>query len=73
MAVTVGGTAVPIRADLLDPQDLPRLVEELWGMHFMSTRNKHARDGSAGSLLGAFDFHQPPRAPMLLNPRATCP
>ena len=52
---------------------VPRLVEELWGMHFMTTRNKHARDGIAGSLLGAFDFNQAPRAPMHLTPRAKCP
>ncbi|MGE5184387.1 MAG: alkaline phosphatase family protein [Acidobacteriota bacterium] len=51
---------------------VPRLVEELWGMKFMSTRNAHARDGIAGSLLDAFDFSQPPRAPLLL-PRRTCP
>ncbi|MEO6419128.1 MAG: alkaline phosphatase family protein, partial [Polyangiaceae bacterium] len=52
---------------------VPRLVEELWGMKFMSTRNKHARDGSAGSLMGAFDFTQPPRPPLLLTPRPVCP
>jgi phospholipase C len=52
---------------------VPRLVEELWGMKFMSTRNQHARDGIAGSLLGAFDFAQKPRPPMILTPRASCP
>lgn len=51
---------------------VPRLVEELWGMKFMSTRNAHARDGVAGSLLGAFDFGQAPRPPMILTPRS-CP
>ena len=51
---------------------VPRLVEELWGMKFMSTRNSHARDGHAGSLLGAFDFTQAPRPPMIL-PTRTCP
>ncbi len=51
---------------------VPRLVEELWGMRFMSTRNAHARDGVAGSLLDAFDFSQAPRAPLLLAKR-TCP
>jgi phospholipase C len=51
---------------------VPRLVEELWGMKLMSKRNAHARDGVAGSLLGAFDFAQAPRPPMLLTPRS-CP
>ena len=51
---------------------VPRLIEELWGMKFMTTRNGHARDGHAGSLLGAFDFSQTPRSPMLL-PTGSCP
>jgi phospholipase C len=51
---------------------VPRLVEELWGMSFMSKRNAHARDGVAGSLLGAFDFGQTPRPPMIL-PTRSCP
>ncbi len=52
---------------------VPRLVEELWGMHFMTTRSKRARDGIAGSLLGAFDFNQAPRDPVILTPRDKCP
>ena len=51
---------------------IPRLVEELWGMPFMSTRDPHARDGTAGSLMGAFDFGQAPRPPLVLNKRV-CP
>ena len=51
---------------------VPRLVEELWGMKLMSKRNAHARDGVAGSLMGAFDFSQPPRDPLILQ-RRTCP
>ena len=51
---------------------VPKLVEQLWGMSFMSTRNKNARDGVAGSLLGAFDFSQAPRPPLLLDTRS-CP
>ncbi len=51
---------------------VPRLVEELWHMKFMTTRNAHARDGIAGSLLDAFDFTQTPRDPVLLQTR-TCP
>jgi hypothetical protein len=38
----------------------------------MSTRDEHARDGSAGSLMEAFDFTQTPRDPLLLQTR-TCP
>jgi phospholipase C len=51
---------------------VPKLVEELWGMEFMSKRDPHARDGSAGSLMGAFDFNQAPREPLLLE-KHTCP
>ena len=51
---------------------VPRLVEELWGMDFMTTRDPLARDGLAGSLLDAFDFGQAPRAPFLLKTHA-CP
>jgi phospholipase C len=51
---------------------VPRLVEELWGVPFMTTRDPHARDGTAGSLMGAFDFTQAPRAPFPLTTR-TCP
>ncbi len=46
---------------------VPRLVEELWGMDFMTKRDPHARDGTAGSLMGAFDFQQTPRDPLFLN------
>jgi phospholipase C len=51
---------------------IPRLVEELWGMPFMSATDPDARDGTAGSLLEAFDFTQPPRAPLVLATHA-CP
>jgi phospholipase C len=51
---------------------IPRLVEELWGMPFMTTRDPHARDGHAGSLMAAFDVQQAPRAPLMLTTR-TCP
>jgi phospholipase C len=50
---------------------VPRLVEELWGMPFMTTRDPHARDGVVGSLMDAFDFAQAPRAPLPLATR-TC-
>jgi len=51
---------------------VPRLIEDLWGMSYMSTRDPHARDGQAGSLMDAFDFKQAPRAPLLLDQHA-CP
>jgi phospholipase C len=51
---------------------VPRLVEELWGMPFMSATDPDARDGTAGSLLPAFDSTQPPRAPRVLATHA-CP
>ncbi len=51
---------------------VPKLVEELWGIPFMSTREPHARDGMAGSLMASFDFNQTPRAPLFLQ-KHTCP
>ncbi|MDB4996430.1 MAG: phospholipase, partial [Myxococcaceae bacterium] len=51
---------------------IPRLVEELWGVPFMTTRDPHARDGTSGSLMEAFDFTQPPRAAFPLTTRI-CP
>ena len=51
---------------------VPRLVEELFGMDFMTTKNAHARDGKAGSLRDAFDFNQTPQPAMIL-PTGTCP
>jgi len=38
----------------------------------MTTRDPHARDGTAGSMMGAFDFSQAPRAPLMLSTHA-CP
>ncbi|HEY1959450.1 MAG TPA: alkaline phosphatase family protein [Polyangiaceae bacterium] len=51
---------------------VPRLVEELWGMPFMTARSSLARDGVAGSLMDAFDFAQAPRDPLILQTH-TCP
>jgi phospholipase C len=51
---------------------VPRLVEELWGMKFMTERDPHARDGVSGSLMEAFDFNQTPRDPLILQKHA-CP
>lgn len=56
----------------LEQASVPRLVEELWGMPFMTDRDPHARDGLVGSMLGAFDFDQAPREPLHLQ-RRTCP
>ena len=51
---------------------IPRLVEDLFAMPRMADRDPHARDARVGSMLDAFDFVQPPRAPLVLTPR-TCP
>ena len=51
---------------------IPRLVEELWGMPFMTARDKVAHDGTAGSLMESFDFSQMPRDPLVLQTHA-CP
>ena len=55
-----------------------RLIEELLRSPgvapvFLHTRNPQARDEAAGSLLGAFDFTQAPRPPLMLTPRTDCP
>ncbi|HEY2748166.1 MAG TPA: alkaline phosphatase family protein [Polyangia bacterium] len=49
-----------------------KLVEELLGAPPISSIEANARDGKAGSMLGAFDFTQAPRAPLILTQR-TCP
>jgi len=51
---------------------IPKLVEDLFGMPRMHALDPHARDEKAGSMMDAFDFTQPPRAPLLLQQR-TCP
>jgi phospholipase C len=58
--------------DVTEQASIPKLVEQLWGMKYMSTRNANARDGAAGSLMGAFDFTQQPRPAMEL-PTRSCP
>lgn len=49
-----------------------RLVEDLLGGGRVSSLDPSARDAKAGSMLGAFDFAQAPRAPLVLTER-TCP
>ncbi len=51
---------------------IPKLVEDLWHMPHMATRDPRARDDKAGSLLEAIDLTQDPRPPMIL-PTRTCP
>lgn len=51
---------------------IPRLIEELFGMPPLHDRDPRARDALAGTLLDAFDFTAPARAPEPLTPR-TCP
>ena len=48
-----------------------RLVEDLWGTARLFMADSAIEDGSVGSLMGAFDFTQAPRAPFVLTPR-TC-
>lgn len=52
--------------DQTEQASVPRLVEELFGLPLASERDPHARDGKAGSLLGAFDFTQAPSPPIKL-------
>ena len=49
-----------------------RLVEELLGGSRISSIDPSAHDGTVGSMLGAFDFTQAPRPPLVLTTR-TCP
>ena len=49
-----------------------RLIEDLWGLPRMHPLDARIRDSQVGSLMGAFDFSQTPRDPMLLQTR-TCP
>ncbi|HXU74654.1 MAG TPA: alkaline phosphatase family protein [Polyangia bacterium] len=51
---------------------ITNLVEQLLGAPPISSIDPDARDGKAGSMLGAFDFTQAPRAPLILQQR-TCP
>jgi phospholipase C len=51
---------------------IPKTIEDLFGLPRMAERDVHARDALAGSLMEAFDFTQPPRPPLLLEPRV-CP
>ena len=56
----------------LEQASVTRLIEELWGMDFMTSRDPKARDGVVGSMMDAFDFNQPPREPLILKTQ-TCP
>ncbi len=49
---------------------IPRLIEDLFGLPRMSSESPTARDGTAGDLLGAFDFHQSPAPGLILQPRS---
>jgi phospholipase C len=51
---------------------IPKLIEDLFHMPRMATRDPRARDEKAGSLLEAIDLTQAPRPPMVLTPRS-CP
>jgi phospholipase C len=55
-----------------EQSSVPKLVEELWGLPMMSATDPLARDGNAGSMMGAFDFTQAPKPPLVL-PLRTCP
>ena len=57
--------------ETVEQSSVVRLAEELFGLPWLTAKDPHARDERAGSLLGAFDFAQAPRPPMLRTPR-TC-
>ncbi|MEO7113360.1 MAG: alkaline phosphatase family protein [Polyangiaceae bacterium] len=56
-----------ILTDHTEQASIPRLIEEVFGLPLTSTRDPQNRDGKAGSLLPAFDFTSPPRAPITLT------
>jgi phospholipase C len=49
---------------------IPKLIEDVFGLPRMQSEYMFARDDQAGSLMGAFDFTQAPRPPMILEPRS---
>jgi len=51
---------------------VPKLIEDLFDMPRMAEKDRFARDSVAGTLMGAFDFKQAPREPLILKTR-TCP
>jgi phospholipase C len=55
-----------------EQSSIPRLIEDLFGLPRMSSTDPVATDGTAGDLLGAFDFSQAPAPGLTLTPR-TCP
>ncbi len=58
---------------------IPRLIEDLFGLPRMTANpkapwNKYVpRDATAGSMMGAFDFTQPPRPAFIRTKRTDCP
>ncbi|HEX7663933.1 MAG TPA: alkaline phosphatase family protein, partial [Polyangiaceae bacterium] len=52
--------------DVTEQASIPKLIEELFGAPMTSVRDPQNRDGKAGSLMGAFDFTQPPHDPVTL-------
>ncbi|MEO9235689.1 MAG: alkaline phosphatase family protein [Polyangiaceae bacterium] len=60
--------------DVVEQASIPKLIEELFSIPMTSTRDPNARDGKAGSLMGAFDFSQTPSAPVTIPFTSTyCP
>src|SRR5438094_1078144 len=56
-----------------DQASIPRFIERIFGAtQTLSDLDPAAQDGVANDLLGAFDFHQTPLAPLPLQMR-TCP
>jgi phospholipase C len=58
---------------------IPRLIEDLFGLPRLTANpkapwNKYVpRDATAGSMMGAFDFTQPPRPALIRPVRTDCP
>lgn len=55
-----------------EQSSVTRLIEDIFRLPRLSARDRHARDGRAGSLMGVFDFARPDFSPYPLTPR-TCP
>lgn len=51
-----------------EPSSILAFIEQRFGLPAMTTRDAHAND-----LTGVFDFQKPPRAPLILKPRAEVP
>ncbi|MBX7101611.1 MAG: hypothetical protein K1X89_28110, partial [Myxococcaceae bacterium] len=59
--------------DKTEQASIPLFIEQVFSLPTLHSRYARARDDRAGSLMGAFNFAQPRRPPLLLQERPNCP